>query len=277
MYDLRRPTATTAASAVHDPVLFIDRHGPGAHKFAVSACCWYPIDSGLFVTGSFDKRVKLWDTNEGVVACEFPALGRVHSIAMSCPGVLIAVGSDDARVQVKRWCLINRKDRLHVALIHCIMKYRIIIHRPGRKEGLVPKPTYFLSNLLFQSKLQICDPISGAAVHTLSGHRSATWATCWLPGGDHMLATGSADGEVRVWDVRRSGTLFVLDKGRTAMDASLSDRSGIHRVMQGGEGPTWLRGAGAGGRVGKAHDGGVTGLQASTEGSGSVLRSSDLT
>jgi DNA excision repair protein ERCC-8 len=29
----------------------------------VTCVVWYPVDTGLFVTGSADKQVKVWDTN----------------------------------------------------------------------------------------------------------------------------------------------------------------------------------------------------------------------
>jgi hypothetical protein len=33
------------------PLVFIDRRSASAHRFLVSCVCWYPIDTGLFVTG----------------------------------------------------------------------------------------------------------------------------------------------------------------------------------------------------------------------------------
>lgn len=46
----------------HKPLFVIDRHC-GGHKYAVSSVSWYPVDTGLFVTGSYDHYVKVWDTN----------------------------------------------------------------------------------------------------------------------------------------------------------------------------------------------------------------------
>ena len=34
-----------------------------AHRFAATCVSWYPVDSGMFVSGSADKTLRLWDTN----------------------------------------------------------------------------------------------------------------------------------------------------------------------------------------------------------------------
>eukprot|EP00961_Rhodomonas_salina_P142300 1916409-Rhodomonas_salina.1 len=68
------------------------------HNFAVTGVSWYPNDTGLFVSGGFDKAVKAWDTNRAEVAFTFPMPDKVHCVQM--PAVahrhnLIAVGSAD--------------------------------------------------------------------------------------------------------------------------------------------------------------------------------------
>eukprot|EP00879_Flechtneria_rotunda_P012726 GHRR01013289.1.p1 GENE.GHRR01013289.1~~GHRR01013289.1.p1 ORF type:complete len:287 (+),score=75.38 GHRR01013289.1:746-1606(+) len=113
----------------------------------------------MFITGSADKEVKLWDTNVLEVACAFNCPDKVMAVAMSsCASshALIAVGTNE----------------------------------PG---------------------VVLADIVSGAFTHTLTGHRSATWSICWSPSIEHQLFTGDASGEVRLWDVRRSGCQALLD------------------------------------------------------------------
>jgi hypothetical protein len=45
--------------------------------------------------------------------------------------------------------------------------------------------------------------------------RAGTWAVCWSPSNEHQLLTGDAAGEVRLWDIRRSGTRALLDMAVT--------------------------------------------------------------
>jgi DNA excision repair protein ERCC-8 len=41
----------------------MDRNSRDAHRFLVSCVAWYPIDTGMFVTGSYDASIRIWDTN----------------------------------------------------------------------------------------------------------------------------------------------------------------------------------------------------------------------
>jgi DNA excision repair protein ERCC-8 len=41
---------------------------------------WYPVDTGLFVTGSYDKSVNLWDTNTRQVSERLMRLQKVAFI-----------------------------------------------------------------------------------------------------------------------------------------------------------------------------------------------------
>lgn len=46
------------------PLSFVDRASAGGHQYLVSGVAWYPVDTGLFVSGSFDAQVNVWDTNK---------------------------------------------------------------------------------------------------------------------------------------------------------------------------------------------------------------------
>lgn len=54
-----------------------------AHQYGVSAVKWWPFDTGLFITASFDHTVKIWDTNSLEVAHTFELGSRVYSIAVN--------------------------------------------------------------------------------------------------------------------------------------------------------------------------------------------------
>lgn len=49
--------------ARHKCLFSVDKQHQQGHKYAISSATWYPIDTGLFVTGSYDHHVNVWDTN----------------------------------------------------------------------------------------------------------------------------------------------------------------------------------------------------------------------
>ncbi len=50
-------------SARGDTTLFFKfRSNRHVHKFSVETVQWYPYDTGMFVSSSFDKTMKVWDT-----------------------------------------------------------------------------------------------------------------------------------------------------------------------------------------------------------------------
>uniref|UniRef100_A0A7S0WP23 DNA excision repair protein ERCC-8 n=1 Tax=Chlamydomonas leiostraca TaxID=1034604 RepID=A0A7S0WP23_9CHLO len=69
------------------PLCLRTRGHRGTHQFTVSGVTWYPVDTGLFVTASYDQDVKVWDTNELEVVCTFALPAKATCVAMSrCKG-----------------------------------------------------------------------------------------------------------------------------------------------------------------------------------------------
>lgn len=66
-----------------------------APRSGVTAVAWNPQDTGLFVTGSFDQRVCVWDTNALVMvhAFRFESDIKVAKISPVHPNSLVAVGT----------------------------------------------------------------------------------------------------------------------------------------------------------------------------------------
>ena len=62
IYDTAQASAATSASSCC--LCKVDRTKREGHKYSVSCATWYPIDSGLFVTGSWD-----WDVKVCTAAC----------------------------------------------------------------------------------------------------------------------------------------------------------------------------------------------------------------
>ena len=65
LFDIQHATEYEGGGMVakHNSLFVVDKQHENGHKFAVSSAIWYPVDTGLFITGSFDHCVKVWDTN----------------------------------------------------------------------------------------------------------------------------------------------------------------------------------------------------------------------
>jgi len=62
-------------------------------------------------------------------------------------------------------------------------------------------------------KVRLCDLKTAKATHSLIGHRESVWAVEWSPSNEYLLATGSLDKSIRVWDIRRANScLLILDQ-----------------------------------------------------------------
>lgn len=89
--------------ARHKCISVIDKQHEYGHKYAISSAIWYPIDTGLFVTGSYDHYVNVWDTNTTQVVMNFKMPGKVYRTAMSSLAtshMLIATGTEDVQVRL---------------------------------------------------------------------------------------------------------------------------------------------------------------------------------
>ncbi|KAJ1977901.1 hypothetical protein H4R34_003412, partial [Dimargaris verticillata] len=104
LYDLREEdVAADTETTVEKPVTPIGEIPRQlAHTYTVSDIHWYPFDTGLFTTTSYDQTLKVWDTNSLQCASTF-ALGHrifshaVSSIASHC---LIAANTADSFVRL---------------------------------------------------------------------------------------------------------------------------------------------------------------------------------
>lgn len=148
------------ASSDMNVLCSLTRESPGNHTFGTHAVSWYPVDTGMFVTGSKDKTVKIWDSTVLEAVLTFEVEGAVYGTAMSdvvaAQHSLVAITGD-------------------------------------------------------MKNVTLGDVSSGSASHILSGHGCAVWTCAWSSRSEWELISGSVDGQVRLWDIRRPGSLHVFD------------------------------------------------------------------
>ncbi|KAK6116029.1 hypothetical protein DH2020_008298 [Rehmannia glutinosa] len=105
VYDIQRATGYEGRGLIakHNSLFVINKQHEHGHKYAISSAIWYPIDTGLFVTGSYDHHINVWDTNTTQVVMNFKMPGKVYRNAMSSIArshMLIAAGTEDVQVRL---------------------------------------------------------------------------------------------------------------------------------------------------------------------------------
>ncbi len=64
-----------------------------------------------------------------------------------------------------------------------------------------------------ECKITLCDVHSGSSTHILSSHSLPVMSLAWSPLNDFLLASGSQDNQVLLWDIRKAtGPLRSLDQ-----------------------------------------------------------------
>ncbi|KAF2324270.1 hypothetical protein GH714_011485 [Hevea brasiliensis] len=59
-FDIQRATDYEGRGLIakHKCLFAVDKQHESGHKFAISSAIWYPVDTGLFITGSYDHYIK---------------------------------------------------------------------------------------------------------------------------------------------------------------------------------------------------------------------------
>eukprot|EP00697_Spironema_sp_BW2_P017445 gnl/Spiro4/9133_TR4809_c0_g1_i1.p1 gnl/Spiro4/9133_TR4809_c0_g1~~gnl/Spiro4/9133_TR4809_c0_g1_i1.p1 ORF type:complete len:390 (+),score=80.45 gnl/Spiro4/9133_TR4809_c0_g1_i1:195-1364(+) len=101
LFDTQRPVGLHGPHTAR-PLHVVQRGSPGSHSFGISSVRWYPRDSGLFVTGSMDHQVGVWDSESMQPVYMFDLSEKVFNVALSpcATHALIAVATRDSRVRL---------------------------------------------------------------------------------------------------------------------------------------------------------------------------------
>ena len=219
---LAQQALLTALAMLHTtPVL------PG-HTNRVQGVSW-ALDGRRLATASNDCTARVWDVEQGTVACVL--LGHdaaVWAVAWSPDGRLLATASSDwtARLWETSTCG-------HIHTLH---------GHVGWVEGVAWSPDGRAVATASRDKTaRIWDAASGQERRVLRGHEDWVRDVAWSPEGQR-LATASRDGTARVWDATTGEELLALRGHRDWVRAvawspggeriATASRDGTARVWQ---------------------------------------------
>ncbi|WP_052721092.1 pentapeptide repeat-containing protein [Actinoplanes rectilineatus] len=116
----------------------------------------------------------------------------------------------------------------------------------GFEDGRVPRPVaYDATGSLIgigneDGSVLLCDAVDGEPLRTLAGHRDRAHVVVFTPNPeDRVMATGSLDGSVRLWDTATGVTRYLLDRHAEWAWPLLFDYGG--RLLASGDGDGVIR------------------------------------
>uniref|UniRef100_A0A8C5QKW3 DNA excision repair protein ERCC-8 n=1 Tax=Leptobrachium leishanense TaxID=445787 RepID=A0A8C5QKW3_9ANUR len=226
LYDLAN--LTKSPSYTCKAICKVGKSHPDMHKFSVETVQWYPHDTGIFTSSSFDKTLKTWDTNSLQLAEVFHFEGTVYSHHMSPLATkhsLIAVGTKGPKVQL---CDLNSGSCSHILQGH-------------RGEVLAvrwsPRYDYILATASADSKVKLWDvrkatgclmtldrhngEKSKSSSETINtAHNGRVNGLCFTSDGLHLLTVGTDD-RMRLWN-SASGVNTLVNYGKVCNDSRKS-------------------------------------------------------
>ncbi|KAI0179345.1 WD40 repeat-like protein [Hypoxylon sp. FL1284] len=187
-----------------------------AHQAGVNALALDRFDGRILVSGGLDGSLKIWDLEQ----CGNPSKPHTFTPATTVrrsdkthkfgithisfyPFDAAAFLSTSYDHSLKLWATERASLSASFSLGSKVYTHAI---SPIASHVLVACGTQ-------HPAVRLVDLRSGSNVQSLAGHAGAVLATSWSPRHEYVLATGSADGTVRIWDIRRAGGVIgMLDQ-----------------------------------------------------------------
>lgn len=188
------------------------------HNFGISAIKWWPQDTGMFFSASFDHTVKVWDTNTLEVVHSFDLNNRVYAIDVNgsqtnqfSSQALIASASDqpfirllDIRSASSAHTLSGHKGKTLVVAWHPQNSYILASggHDGETKIWDIRRSKSCLARLDMNktnSRSVAMDSLNLGST-TVKAHLGPVNSVVWDQLG-HLLYTAGNDDKVRVWDM----------------------------------------------------------------------------
>jgi len=206
-----------------------------AHAAGVSALALEKFDGRLLVSGGFEGSIKIWDLDEpstpharhvfrpvSTILRDTGGAGGGHSHGIThlafYPFDRDAFLSSSYDKTLKLW-----------ATQRAALTAKFDLNATIYSHAMSPLAHHLLVSCATQhSNVRLVDLKSGAAVQALVSHGGPVLATAWSPLREHVLASGHADGKVRIWDVRRAGGVMALLDQEDSLGITSTEQPRVH-------------------------------------------------
>lgn len=201
------------------------------HKGAVFALC--ALRAGGVASGGQDKAVRIWEpSGRGFAGCALePSHAGVVRTVATLSADCLASGSDDRTVRI--WCADEESERTHARFlptdtawsqsrrsVQCAFSCSCTSASADRHLTAPPSPARLRSLNHDRRSLE-----TRKCRHVLRGHKAEVLSAAGVAGG--LLATGGAEGQVRLWDWSSGQSVAVLTGASPSPPAFLPATAGF--------------------------------------------------
>lgn len=184
------------------------------HRNSVNSVAFSP-DGQRLASGASDGTIKIWDVNSGscqTFECDSPVL----SIVFSPDGQQLVSGLYD---QIQVWDIKESSFYLQTSKSFNHQVYSVIFSRNGRFA-------FGLSN----GVVGVWD-MESTYLQTFKGHKKPVLSVVFSPN-NQLLASGSSDGTIKVWDIISGACLQTLEGHKKSINSVIFCPNG-HRLTSG--------------------------------------------
>lgn len=254
-------TAVNAAHLANRP------HTLKAHGAGVSALAIEKFDGRILVSGGAEGNLKIWDLEESSNAHAIHTFKPVGTIARSSGNVqskghshgVTHLGFFPFDAQAFLSSSFDKTLKMW-ATERASLSAEFHLNATVYSHATSPIASHLLVSCATQhSNVRLVDLKSGSAVQALVAHGGPVLCTAWSPRHEHILASGHADGRVRIWDIRRAGGVVTQLDQEDSLGVIHRFRMASANGLDWNQSPQFRTSA-------QAHDEAVNGLQWSDDG-----------
>uniref|UniRef100_A0A8D0G7Z3 DNA excision repair protein ERCC-8 n=1 Tax=Sphenodon punctatus TaxID=8508 RepID=A0A8D0G7Z3_SPHPU len=215
---------------------------PDVHRFSVETVQWYPHDTGMFTSSSFNKTLKIWDTNTLQPADVFNFEATVYSHHMSPVATkhcLIAVGTKSPKVQLcdlkSGSCShILQGHRQEVLAVAWSPRYEYILATASADSGVKLWDVRRASGCLLSLDQHNGEKSKASSEAANTAHNGRVNGLCFTSDGLHLLTTGTDD-RMRLWN-SSTGENTLVNYGKVCNES----RKGLQFTISRGCSPEFV-------------------------------------